>query len=150
MGNFVSYNGTWREVHVAYLQIAAEGGIIAFVLYLLFFARGFGNLRQLRRVHNPDPEIELFSGALYATLTGFVVGAFFAPEAYQYFPYFAEAYTAVLLVIAREKPDGSSSDLAQRPQRFSKANLQTVGLPRLRGAAGVRPPAGKPVLRHRS
>jgi O-antigen ligase len=150
MGNFVSYNGTWREVHVAYLQIAAEGGIIAFVLYLLFFAHGFGNLRQLRRVHSPDPEIELFSGALYATLTGFVVGAFFAPEAYQYFPYFAEAYTAVLLVIAREKPEGPSSDLPQRPQRFSKPNLRTARLARLRGAADVRTSAGKPVLRHRS
>jgi len=103
LGNFVSYNGTWREVHVSYLQIAAEGGIGAFVFYLLFFARGFSNLRQLRRMPSDDPEIGLFSGALYATLIGFVVGACFAPEAYQYFPYFAVAYTSVLLAIAKEK-----------------------------------------------
>jgi hypothetical protein len=58
---------------------------------------------------NHDPDIDLFSGALYATLIGFIVGAFFAPEAYQYFPYFAVAYTAVLLAIAKEKeqPEGS-------------------------------------------
>ncbi len=100
MDNFANYSGTWRQVHVSYLQIAVEGGIGAFVLYLLFFGRGFGNLKQLRRLPINDPEIDLFSGALYASLVGFVVGAFFAPEAYQYFPYFAVAYTSVLLAIA--------------------------------------------------
>jgi hypothetical protein len=103
MGNFASYSGTWREVHVAYLQIAVEGGIGAFVLYLLFFGRGFGNLRRLRRMPNYDAETQMFASALYASLIGFVVGACFAPEAYQYFPYFAVAYTSVLLAIAREK-----------------------------------------------
>src|ERR1022692_516528 len=85
MDNFANYSGTWREVHVSYLQIAAEGGIGALVLYLLFFGRGFGNLKRLRRMPNYDAEIALFSGALYASLIGFVVGAFFAPEAYEYF-----------------------------------------------------------------
>jgi O-antigen ligase len=103
IGNFPNYSGTWREVHVAYLQIAVEGGIVAFVLYLLFFARGFGNLRRLRRMPSHDPEIDLFTAALYASLVGFVVGACFAPEAYQFFPYFAVAYTSVLLAIARER-----------------------------------------------
>ncbi|MGA2643963.1 MAG: O-antigen ligase family protein [Candidatus Sulfotelmatobacter sp.] len=120
LGNFVSYNGTWREVHVSYLQIAAEGGIGTFVLYVLFFARGFDNLKRLRRLPISDPEIELFSGALYATLIGFVVGAFFAPEAYQYFPYFAVAYTSVLLAIAKDKDvtggKAPRSDLANRSQ----------------------------------
>jgi O-antigen ligase len=103
MDNFGNYSGTWREVHVSYLQIAAEGGIAALVLYLLFFARGFGNLRRLRLAPGYDAEIELFSGALYGSLIGFVVGAFFAPEAYEYFPYFAVAYTSVLLAMANEK-----------------------------------------------
>ena len=109
VGNFAVYSGTWREVHVAYLQILVEGGFASLVLYLLFFARGFNNLRKLRRMPNHDPEVELFSGALYATLVGFIVGACFAPEAYQYFPYFAVAYTAVLLAIAKEKeqPEGA-------------------------------------------
>ena len=47
--NFVTYSGVWREVHVSYLQIAVEGGIPAFILYLMFFYRGFANLRQMRR-----------------------------------------------------------------------------------------------------
>ena len=102
LDNFTIYSGTWREVHMAYLQIAVEGGIASLVLYLLFFARGFNNLRQVRSLPGYGKETELFSGALYATLIGFVVGALFAPEAYQYFPYFAVAYTSVLLAIAKE------------------------------------------------
>ena len=122
MDNFGNYSGTWREVHVSYLQIAAEGGVGAFVFYILFFGSGVGNLRRLRRTPNKDAEVELFSGALYASLIGFVVGAFFAPAAYEYFPYFAVAYTSVLLAIAKEReqsevpaPDGSN-----RPQPWWK------------------------------
>jgi hypothetical protein len=110
MGNFANYSGTWREVHVSYLEIAVEGGIGALVFYLLFFGRGFGNLRRLRRMPSYDPEVDLFSGALYASLIGFVLGGFFAPEAYQYFPYFAVAYTSVLLAIAKER-EGSEGPL---------------------------------------
>jgi O-antigen ligase len=103
LGNFPNYSGQWREVHVAYLQIAVEGGFAAFVLYLLFFGRGFSNLRQLRRMGGNDEQTELFISALHSSLIGFGVGALFAPEAYQYFPYFAVAYTSVLLAIAKEK-----------------------------------------------
>ena len=103
LGNFPNYSGQWREVHVAYLQIAVEGGFAAFVLYLLFFGRGFSNLRQLRRMGGNDEPTELFISALHSSLIGFGVGALFAPEAYQYFPYFAVAYTSVLLAIAKEK-----------------------------------------------
>jgi O-antigen ligase len=138
LGNFANYSGTWREVHVSYLQIAVEGGIGAFVFYLLFFGRGFGNLRRLRRMPIYDPEIELFSGALYATLIGFIVGAFFAPEAYQYFPYFAVAYTSVLLVISKEREQAKvpPSDLSNQPQRFSSAPTRAGGLASVRGGPG--------------
>jgi O-antigen ligase len=125
-GNFEEYSGTWREVHVAYLQIAVEGGICAFLLYVLFFGRGFGNLKRLRRMPSYDPEIDLFSGALYATLIGFIVGAFFAPAAYQYFPYFAVAYTSVLLAIAKEREQSEvpQPDVENQPQRRSRAQAR--------------------------
>jgi hypothetical protein len=103
MGNFANYSGTWREVHVSYLQILVEGGFGAFICYMLFFSTGFRNLKQLRRLPGYDEETELFARALHSSLVGFAVGALFAPEAYQFFPYFAVAYTSVLLAIAREK-----------------------------------------------
>src|ERR1035438_2744959 len=67
-----------------------------------------------------DEQTELFISALHSSLIGFGVGAFFAPEAYQYFPYFAVAYTSVLLAIARDKDmtggEAPRSDLANRSQ----------------------------------
>ena len=80
-----------------------EGGIPSLILYLLFFSRGFGNLRKLLRRRDLDAQTMLFVGALHSSLVGFVVGALFAPEAYQLFPYFTVAYTAVLLVIISER-----------------------------------------------
>jgi O-antigen ligase len=107
--NFSTYSGVWRDVHVTYLQIAVEGGIPVLILYLMFFGRGFSNLKRLRRLGDPDPEVKLFAGALHSSLIGFSVGALFAPEAYQYFPYFAVAYTAVLFAIAQEQRSGELS-----------------------------------------
>lgn len=131
MGNFPNYSGTWREVHVAYLQIAVEGGIAACVFYLLFFWRGFFNLRQLRKMGELDQDTDLFARALHSSLIGFVVGALFAPEAYQYFPYFAVAYTSVLFAIAQERvpEDSASLDAPGRPQwkrRYVKAGDLTA------------------------
>lgn len=101
--NFPNYSGRWKEVHNAYLQIGVEAGVPALILYLLFFWCGFSNLRRLRKRNDLDPETQLFAGALHASLIGFVVGALFAPEAYQFFPYFAVAQTSVLLAIVLEK-----------------------------------------------
>jgi O-antigen ligase len=127
MGNFPNYSGTWREVHVSYLQIAAEGGIASLIFYILFFRRGFTNLKQLRKKADPDKETQLFVGALHSSLVGFLVGSLFAPEAYQYFPYFAVAYTSVLLAISNEKEQGAAipaESLTETPwrKRFRTAN----------------------------
>src|SRR5207249_465971 len=100
--NFDTYSSVWHEVHMTYLQVGVEGGIVAFVLYLMFFWRGFSNLRQLRRRRDLSTETNLFVGGLHSSLVGFVVGAFFAPEAYQFFPYFAVAYTSSLAATLRE------------------------------------------------
>jgi O-antigen ligase len=100
--NFTTYSGVWREVHVSYLQIGVEGGIPALILYLMFFWSGFANLRGLRRRTDLDGQTKLFVGALHSSLVGFAIGACFAPEAYQFFPYYAVAYTSVLLAMVQK------------------------------------------------
>jgi O-antigen ligase len=112
--NFETYSGVWREVHMTYLQIAAEGGMVSLILYLLFFAKGFGNLKRLRRRKDLDPDVILFSGALHSSLVGFVVGALFSPEAYQFFPFFAVAYSSALFAYVRESDEAR---LAAQPVR---------------------------------
>jgi hypothetical protein len=101
--NFPTYSLIWHDVHMTYMQICVEGGIPVMVLYLMFFWSAFKNLRTLRRKKNLDPDIVLFVGALQSSLVGFVVGACFAPEAYQFFPYFAVAFTVTLLQTIREQ-----------------------------------------------
>jgi len=105
--NFAVYSGTWQEVHASYLQIAAEGGIFALILYASFFYRGFKNLRQVF-TQTEDPEHRVFAAALHSSLIGFVVGACFAPEAYQFFPYFTVCYTSVLARMPSGQPASES------------------------------------------
>ena len=102
-GNFVSFSDDWHEVHMTYLQICVEGGIPALILYLTFFGCGFKNLRTMRKAKNLDEHTVLFVGALHSSLIGFIVGALFAPESYQFFPFFAVAFTSTLLQTLRER-----------------------------------------------
>jgi O-antigen ligase len=121
VNNFVTYSGIWHEVHMTYLQICVEGGIPALILYLMFFARGFKNLKILLRTKNLDPDIVLFVGALHSSLIGFIVGALFAPEAYQFFPYFAVAFTATLLQTVKEREQlepGAVPPPPKKPRHF--------------------------------
>jgi len=121
VNNFVTYSGIWHEVHMTYLQICVEGGIPVLVLYLMFFGRGFKNLSVLLRNKNLDPDIVLFVGALHSSLIGFIVGALFAPEAYQFFPYFAVAFTATLLQTVKEQEQqqpGAAPPPTKKPRHF--------------------------------
>jgi hypothetical protein len=129
--NFPTYSLIWHDVHMTYLQICAEGGIAVLILYLMFFYRGFKNLKIIRQTKNLDPDIVLFVGALQSSLVGFVVGACFAPEAYQFFPYFAVAFTATLLQTIKEQEQGPSTPQPppKRPHHFLEvyADHRTTG-----------------------
>jgi O-antigen ligase len=101
--NFEEYSGVWQEVHLTYLQIGVEGGIPALIIFLAFFFYGFKNVRKVMKRKDLTPELKLFTGALQSLLFAFAVGALFAPEAYQFFPYFAVAYTSALLAYVRDQ-----------------------------------------------
>jgi O-antigen ligase len=116
--NFEVYSTVWREVHMTYLQIAVEGGIPAAILYVLFFFCGFRNLKKLRRKRDMDPSVVLFVGALHSSLVGFAVGALFSPEAYQFFPYFAVAYTSAFWAIVEEQEPLPISRVLNSTEKF--------------------------------
>ena len=137
VNNFTTYSGVWREVHMTYLQVCVEGGIPVLILYLMFFRKGFKNLKILRKTPNLDEHTVLFVGALHSSLIGFAVGASFAPEAYQFFPYFAIAFTATLLQIVKERAEASATAPFQ-PSRKPKSFLEVYADGRA-GAAAPRP-----------
>ena len=115
--NFTTYSLIWHDVHMTYLQICVEGGIPVLIIYLMFFRRAFMNLKILRRTQNLDEDIILFVGALQSSLVGFVVGALFAPEAYQFFPYFSVAFTATLLQTIREQDKSGAGPVTPQPKK---------------------------------
>jgi hypothetical protein len=118
--NFQTYSLIWHDVHMTYLQIAVEGGIPVLIIYLMIFRRAFQNLKILRMRKDLDPDIALFVGALHSSLIGFVVGALFAPEAYQFFPYFSVAFTATLLqtIKENEREPSSAAVPSKKPRHF--------------------------------
>jgi putative inorganic carbon (HCO3(-)) transporter len=128
--NFETYSGHWKEVHMTYLQIAVEGGIFAFALYLLFYARAFKNLKILRRRRDLDEDTMLFVGAMHGSMIAFAVGALFAPVAYQFFAYFSVAYISTLLAIVQERePVPETSPTRRRPLLYSPLRLKPSARP---------------------
>jgi O-antigen ligase len=120
--NFVVYSGLWLQVHAAYLQIAVEGGIPSLILYLLFFYRGFLNLKRVREA-NVSGDAEVFRGALLASLIGFVVGAAFSPEAYHFFPYFTVCCSSVLAAVVAKSCPQASGSTARTWRRFDSSRV---------------------------
>jgi len=109
--NFVTYSTIWHQVHMTYFQIGVEGGLPALIMFLMFFRAAFRNLKVMRKAKGLDEHTVLFVGALHGSLIGFATGALFAPEAYQFFPYFAVAFTSTLFATLKER----DIDLAVAP-----------------------------------
>ncbi len=118
--NFRTYSTIWHDVHMTYLQIGVEGGIPALIVFLMFFRCGFQNLKIMRKAKGLDQHTVLFVGALHSSLIGFAVGACFAPEAYQFFPYFSVAFTSTLMATLRERDVelGAESPAPSQPRHF--------------------------------
>jgi hypothetical protein len=139
--NFPTYSGIWRDVHMTYLQAASEGGLPVLFLYLWFFRRGFQNLKILRKRKDLDTNTTLFVGALTSSLVGFIVGALFAPETFQYFPYFAVGFTAALVRTLKEMDDEralSGGELAAPPPKRGRHFLEAYDFGRTDAVSPLR------------
>jgi O-antigen ligase len=104
-GNFNSISGHWKDQHNTYMQMSSEGGVPAFILYILLLWCALANLRKTNRLAFPDSEEALFAMALRGSLYGFMVGSFFAASAYHFFPYFLVGYTSALVAIVEGKQE---------------------------------------------
>jgi putative inorganic carbon (hco3(-)) transporter len=102
-GNFEIVSGVWHVTHNSYTQMSAEGGILAFLLYVLIMSRGFSNLRYIRRHRGSGKNLQTFSMALAASLVAYLVGSFFSTDGYQMFPYCLIAYSGSLRAIVQEQ-----------------------------------------------
>jgi O-antigen ligase len=117
-GNFPAVTRTWRVTHNTYSEFAAEAGFPAMILFLAILFLAFRNLRRVRKLPGfaEDPEIRLFTSALWASLAAYVIGAFFSSTEYNLFPYYMVAYTSVIYRIAASS-QGNNGSIQSRNER---------------------------------
>lgn len=91
----------WNAAHNSYVQIGAEAGVPGLLLFISIIASAFAGLRRANRRRSATsrayPGAEL-AQAITASLTGFVVGAFFLSLAYSEI-----LFTLLALAIALRK-----------------------------------------------
>lgn len=103
-GNFPVVTDEWRVAHNSYTELAAEAGFPGLFLFLLLFFKSFNKLGKIRKLpgYTADPDIQLWTSALWASLAAYMVGSMFASTEYNLFPYFMVGYVCALYRIASQ------------------------------------------------
>ncbi|HEX9596597.1 MAG TPA: O-antigen ligase family protein, partial [Anaerolineales bacterium] len=139
-GNFPVLSGNWKGAHNTYLQLSAEGGIPALLIYFVILGYSFRNLRRIQR-QSSDPQIQDLTSALFAALGCYVIGAFFADTVYHFFPFLIFGYVSALYIYVTSlaqpaegvEAAGSARESQKVPQARSNPFLE--GWQRDKGAA---------------
>ena len=139
-GQFRNYNPPgrrepWRDVHNAFIQVAADTGVFGLVAYLFLILRavilGFRTRKLLgisRRPREPAPLDTVFSAAdrrllhqhtaaLTAGMAGWLVCALFAPVAYSWTFYYALALLAAAHGLTHIRIAAAARAAVQHSQR---------------------------------
>jgi O-antigen ligase len=135
-GQFMNYRTDerqvpWRETHNAVLQVAAELGVGGLIVFVIIIGSGFAaavrtgkalrGARQRRRkvrlsgqlLARREP-LELYSAALIASLTGWLVAAMFASVAYYWTLYLVLALATALRDITNRELLGAVTPAKQK------------------------------------
>jgi len=109
-GCFVLVDKSWLVAHNTYTELAAEAGLPALLLFLLAIGTALKNVTFVKgsAKYYDDPEINLFTQALWAGLVAYILGACFASTEYNLYPYFLIGYTcAMVRIVGLMQPDRS-------------------------------------------
>ena len=107
-GCFMLLDRGWMVAHNSYSELAAESGFSALIIFLLIMRAAFSNIRLVRKTpwYEQDPEVRLFTQALWASLAAYMLGACFASTEYNLYPYFMVGYTcAMVRITSQPLPD---------------------------------------------
>lgn len=106
MDNYVLYSNSSHATHNAYTQVAAETGLVAAAIYVMFLITP---LKALRRVARESSVTRRESGLYYlavgleASLVGYMVSSFFASVAFLWYAYYLVAYAICLRRLSEER-----------------------------------------------
>jgi O-antigen ligase len=124
-GNFISLSATWHEAHNTYTELGAEAGFPALLLFVLLLIRARINLKRVSRseTFKQDMEIQVFTGAMWASFAAYLVGAAFSDTQYHLFPYFLVAYTTALYHLACVLPNETGTGMKEQTQEASAGSV---------------------------
>lgn len=91
--------GFWSIVHNAYLQIAADLGVPALVVFLLLFGRMVGHTRAIQAGPTPGADgrqVARFAAATEVSLWAYAAAAMFHPVAYHFYFFYVAGFAAAL------------------------------------------------------
>lgn len=131
IGNFRHKSPRNLETHNAYTQVAAEMGLVAMLVYILFIIHPIRRMRLIENESYHQPERRRFyylSVGLQASLIGFMFSSFFGAVAYQWYVYYLVAYAVCLhrLYIMKFPPeDEFAKQRWEHP--FSKNTQRLIG-----------------------
>jgi O-antigen ligase len=99
MGNFHTVSIRELVSHNAYTQVAAEMGVAAMIVYIMFMLTPFKRLRQIERETFDSRQGSRFyymSIGLQASIVAYMIGSFFASVAYLWYVYYLVGYSICL------------------------------------------------------
>jgi putative inorganic carbon (hco3(-)) transporter len=101
MGNFHIYSIREKRAHNAYLEIAAELGVIGLIAYLILILAPLRSLRRIERQTSgmrskSEREMYWLSVSLEAAFIAYMVCSFFASIQYLWYLYYTAAYAVAL------------------------------------------------------
>ena len=120
MGNFHIYSISEKEAHNAYLEIAAELGVMGLVAYLVVIFAPFRSLRRIERQtrdmrSKSEREMYWLSVCVQAAFIAYMVCSFFASIQYLWYLYYTAAYAVALRQIHAAEEMESSVPNTQNP-----------------------------------
>lgn len=101
--------------HNAYTQVAAEMGLLACAVFLMFLVTPFRGLRRVEREAGAgrgagDARFYYLSVGLQASIVGYMVGAFFISSAYMWYTYYLVGYAVCLRRIREAEAAGAGGE----------------------------------------
>lgn len=99
MGNFHTVSIQELVSHNAYTQVAAEMGIPAMIIYIMFMLTPFKRLREIERetfAARRGSRFYYMSIGFQASIVGYMIGSFFASVAYLWYIYYLVGYAICL------------------------------------------------------
>ncbi|HEX5085171.1 MAG TPA: O-antigen ligase family protein [Blastocatellia bacterium] len=119
MGNFHIYSIREKEAHNAYLEIAAELGVMGLIAYLVVIIAPLRSLRRIERQtrgmrSKGEREMYWLSASVQAAFIAYMVCSFFSSIQYLWHLYYTAAYAVALRRIhAAEEMERAAADEAR-------------------------------------